>query len=115
MACFIVPGIEAIITTIAKKKLNRKWVEKINLKLLNTLLWGGTFLLMIEHVWHGEVVPWPPFLTAMTTASSFGTMLHEMLYVGVPMAVGITLAWAIAVVVTIKISEKTEKSTTQAA
>ncbi len=42
----------------AKIALSRK------LMWLANLLWGGALLLAYEHVWHGEVVPWFPFLTA---------------------------------------------------
>ena len=77
MACFIVPATEAIVTTIAQKVLASKeknmeihheggsaTVEKSRfsrkLGWLNNMLWGGSALLALEHVWHGEVVPWVP-------------------------------------------------------
>ena len=80
MACFIIPATEAIVTTIAAKVLAKKEkdsaihydgssevVEKSRfskkLGWLNNMLWGGSALLALEHVWHGEVVPWFPFLT----------------------------------------------------
>ena len=96
MACFLAPAAEAVVTTVLQKKLDQKekeaehgsvehientqsiqestkpkhkisWSRK--LKWLNTMLWGGSALLCVEHIWHGEVVPWPPFLTAMQTPS----------------------------------------------
>ena len=63
----------------------RKW--------LTNLLWGGSALLAFEHLWHGEVVPWFPFLTAMSDPADKAEMLHEMSTVGVTMAVLITLVW----------------------
>ena len=58
------------------------------------LLWGGAFLLMFEHVWHGEVVPWFPFLTNASNPADAAEMLHEMSTVGVCMALLIVAVWA---------------------
>ncbi len=54
-------------------------------------------MLAFEHVWHGEGVPWPPFLTAMENAAEVGPMLHEMATIGVTMAVVVTAVWGIMV------------------
>ena len=119
MACFIVPAAEAIVTTIAakvieKKELNSEAAAQTNeetsvstvritfsrkLKWLRNLLWGGTVLLAFEHVWHGEVVPWFPFLTAARDPVDTAEMLLEMGTVGVAMAVLITAVWVGMVVV----------------
>jgi len=64
MACFIVPMVLAIATTGIQLSA-RNLAQKLKLSLLNALLWGGVILLAVEHVWHGEVTPWPPYLTAM--------------------------------------------------
>lgn len=113
MACFVVPAAEAIVTTVIAKVLKKKeketgkekiqmdgnteTVSKIpfsrKLKWLNGLLWGGSALLAFEHVWHGEVVPWFPFLTAAADPADAAEMLHEMSTVGVSMAVLVTLVW----------------------
>lgn len=119
MACFIVPTVEAIAVTAAvvalKKKENAKLsAEGVNvpgakavaddngglswsrrLSWLAYLLWGGAFLLAFEHMWHGEVVPWFPFLTAAADPADTAEMLHEMSTVGVSMAVLVTGVWAI--------------------
>lgn len=77
MACFIVPATEAIVTTVASKKLNHTLETKEdtlgnyytkNMKTLNTMLWGGSALLLFEHIWHGEVTPFFPFFTAVWTS-----------------------------------------------
>lgn len=110
MACFLVPATEAIITTVAARALARKEAKKetaqaktdetpripFSRKLgwLNKLLWGGSILLAFEHLWHGEVVPWFPFLTAASDPESAAEMLHEMSTVGAAMAALVTLAWA---------------------
>ena len=104
MACFLVVAAEAVVTTIAEKVVKSK-EKKVDaeknikipfsrkLKWLNNLLWGGSFLLAFEHFWHGEVVPWFPFLTAAENAESAAEMLHEMATTGVTMAVLVTAVW----------------------
>ncbi|MBQ1643361.1 MAG: hypothetical protein II103_02390, partial [Treponema sp.] len=49
--------------------------------------------LAIEHIYHGEVVLYPPFLTAMRNPEDIAEMLHEMATVGVSMAAIVTLVW----------------------
>ena len=113
MACFLVPATEAIVATVIRKAMEAKGVkpEKVQLnrdgrietaeklpfthklKWLTNLLWGGSALLAFEHVWHGEVVPWFPFLTAAADPADAAEMLHEMSTVGVTMAVLITVVW----------------------
>ena len=56
-------------------------------------LWGGSALLAFEHVWHGEVQPFFPFLTAMSNPEDTQEMLHEIATVGVSMAVLVTVIW----------------------
>lgn len=118
MACFLAPAVEAIIVTIIKERVRKREATKIELKsntsLFNSrsktgiswsrrlswlanLLWGGVFLLGIEHIWHGEVIPWPPFLTAMNNPEDIAAMLHEIATVGVSMAVFVTVIWSIMV------------------
>ena len=102
MACFLVPVAEAVVTTIATKVIEKK--EKSSglsgkipfsrkLKWLNNMLWGGSALLAFEHVWHGEVVPWFPFLTAASNPEDAAEMLHEMATVGTTMAILVTHVW----------------------
>jgi len=97
MACFIVPGSEAVVTTMVQKAIGKERAAKLKLKWLNTMLWGGVILLAIEHIWHGEVVPWPPFLTAMKNPADMAAMLHEMATHGAAMAIVITIAWLVMV------------------
>ena len=127
MACFIVPGTEAIVVTAAvavlkakeKKAAQLSTGKNVDSKLssvtqkltwLAGLLWGGVILLAFEHLWHGEVVPFPPFLTAMTDPAETAEMLHEMMTVGVTMAVLVTLVWAAGVAVShVIMSRKTSE------
>ncbi|MGA1822574.1 MAG: hypothetical protein ACMUIG_08600 [Thermoplasmatota archaeon] len=99
MGCFLVPGGEAIITSILQKALGKERSEKLKLKWLNIMLWGGVIVLAVEHVWHGEVVPWFPFLTAMENSADIAPILHEMALVGGAMSLVITSTWAVIVVV----------------
>ena len=108
MACFLVSAAEAAAVTALKKAEEKKeanesgegaQTENISipmsekLKWLADLLWGGAALLAFEHVWHGEVVPWFPFLTAMSDPADTAEMLHGMSTVGVCMALLITAVW----------------------
>lgn len=112
MACFIVPVGEAVVTTViqkvAEKKEKRHGIKKTKervlswsqrLRFLNGLLWGGSLLLAFEHIWHGEVILRPPFLTAMTNPAEVGPMLHEMATIGVGMAIFVTFIWAVVMTV----------------
>jgi hypothetical protein len=90
MACFIVPAATAVVTTVFRKKVP----EKLHVGWLNMLLWGGTIALALEHVAHEEVVPYPPFLTAMSSQAATATMLGEMATVGTTMLVACVLVWA---------------------
>ena len=104
MACFTAPMGEAIVVSIVQKAVKDKQKQelikkRLHLDWLSKMLWGGTILLAVEHVWHGEVVPWPPFLTAMETPADVPVMLHEIATVGMTMAGVITAVWGILVLV----------------
>ncbi len=113
MACFIVPATEAIVTTVASKKLNHTLETKEdtlgnyyikNMKTLNTMLWGGSALLLFEHIWHGEVTPFFPFFTAASSPAELSAMFHEMATVGVAMALLVTFVWAALTLITYKMT-----------
>jgi ABC-type uncharacterized transport system permease subunit len=82
----------AVITSIIQKTA-RSLAEKLKLWILNALLCGGVILLAVEHVWHAEVVPWPPFLTAMANPADIPVMLHEMATVGSAMSAVTLVTW----------------------
>ncbi|MGN1334006.1 MAG: hypothetical protein ACI4U1_02725 [Anaerovoracaceae bacterium] len=136
MACFLVPAAEAVITTavyygMKSKEINPKLMnvkydknqfnhdekseetEKVpftkKLKWLNNMLWGGSALLAFEHVWHGEVVPWFPFLTNAANPADAAEMLHEMSTAGVSMAVIVSLVWLGMVAVSSAIEKRAPK------
>lgn len=109
MACFIVPAGEALVVTAISKTMERKIKKGVikeddpgytrmntfirKRKWLTNLLWGGSALLAFEHVWHGEIIPWFPFLSAAYSAEETAAMLHEMATAGVAMAVLVTVVW----------------------
>ena len=117
MACVIVPTTEAVITTIATKVVKSKEKEhgvedtmkvpfSTKLGWLNKMLWGGSALLAFEHIWHGEIIPVFPFLTAVEAGETAG-MLHEMATSGVMMSVVVTAVWAGMVAVSNVVENKT--------
>ena len=119
MACFVVPVAEAIVTSVATHILESKEnkSEKITpdnvrfsrkLKWLSKLLWGGSLLLVFEHIWHGEIKPFFPFLTAAESPESFTAMLNEISTVGVGMALTVTTVW-IGMLIISGITEKQQK------
>ena len=131
MACFLAPAAEAIVATIARRAVVKKEEkaleadtgdrleipEKIpfsrKLKWLTNLLWGGTVLLAFEHVWHGEVVPWFPFLTAASDPASASEMLHEIATTGVLMAAAVTAVWLVMLAVSGAIEKRRETPQTE--
>jgi len=102
MACFTVPLAGAVAAAGASKlpvvkKSSNPFLAK--LPWLTKMSLGGSFLLAIEHIYHGEIIFTPPFLTAMKNAEDTQEMLHEMATVGVSMAGVLLVAWVCMVVV----------------
>ena len=118
MACFLVPATEAVVTTIVQKAVKKAEVSSESkssnnklrfsekLKWLNGMLWGGSGLLAFEHLWHGEIQPFFPFLTAAANPADTAEMLHEMATVGVTMAVVVTAVWGVMTLVSGRIRRK---------
>ena len=135
MACFLISAVEAAAVTIATKVIEKKenspkevkiqfengiieTATKIpfsrKLKWLRNMRWGGAALLAFEHVWHGEVVPWFPFLTAASNPADAAEMVHEMATVGVTMAVLVTVVWLGMLGVSALIEKRAQKKALQA-
>ena len=114
MACFTVTTVAAIGVGVARhivkhneKKADPTRVDPIKLdntpfsKKLGVLelgLWGGSFILAGEHVFHGEVTYKFPWLTAVAEGETMG-MLQEMATVGVGMLITIVAAWGIGLLI----------------
>lgn len=123
MACFVAPLTEALIITVAKGIINKSCAKKVtedasaNLKLesfnkkisiLEKMLYGGSGLLAIEHIYHGEIIFYPPFLTAVKNGE-VSEMLREIATAGVSMALIVTGVWAIGLLVKHLLSKKNSK------
>lgn len=106
MACFIAPMTLAIGTTIFRKKVP----EALKISWLNIMIWGGAIMLAVEHIAHGEIILYPPFLTAMQTPAEIPMMLQEMLTVGGSMTLAIVFVWIVMVVVSNKLQLTSTKS-----
>jgi len=104
MACFIVPLTQAIATTAYRKHVEKKVLAgqgthndsflSRNLKTLELMLWGGSLMLVVDHIINGEVTWMYPFFTALESEGGGLVMLREMLTVGLPMSLIVTAAWA---------------------
>ena len=118
MACFLVSATVGIGVSVARhivkhheKKLELegktqlpekfgsdiKWSQK--LAYLELTLFSGSFVLAIEHILHGEIVPLPPFLTAANNPADAAEMLTEMGTVGVAMLAILLVAWGVGVLI----------------
>ncbi|MBQ0093649.1 MAG: hypothetical protein KBS36_03310 [Bacteroidales bacterium] len=86
MSCFLVPLAQAVATSVCRKTIKSSngsvWVRQ--LPTLEKMLWGGSLVLIVDHIAHGEL---------------FTFNLMELLKVGVPMSLVVTLVWAIIVLV----------------
>lgn len=112
MACFIVPLAQAVATTLYRRNLERKNSlapvgERVpdlsgrkgaSLQRLELMLWGGSAMLIVDHIISGELMPVFPFFSALLVEGGALTMLREMLTVGVPMSLLVTGIWALTVV-----------------
>lgn len=102
MSCFVAPLMAAVVTTAInhniKKAEANKSVESEGVSFskkvswLNTMLWGGSALLAFEHAWHGEL-------------SLSQISINEIVSVGIPMTLLVTLVWAI-IAVSVTVFEK---------
>ena len=118
MACFKVSAVAAVGVAVARhivkhneKKLalegkevapekfgsDVKWSKK--LAYLELTLGTGSLVLAGEHIFHGEVTPFPPFITAMADPADTAVMWQEIGTVGVAMLGILVAAWVIGVLV----------------
>lgn len=104
MACFSAAIIEVAVVSFIKKKVEKaenkenkslseaKIPLSTKLSWLITMLWGGVFLLAIEHIYHGEIIASFPFLTAVANGN-VSEMLIEIATIGTGICVIIPLVW----------------------
>lgn len=84
MACFLAPMATAVAITAIRRKFSLKW----HINWLISMLWGGVIMLAVEHIAHGEIVLYPPFLT-----KGLDEVLPEILKLGVPMSLLVFIVW----------------------
>ncbi|MBQ9661008.1 MAG: hypothetical protein IJV37_07095 [Bacteroidales bacterium] len=101
MCCFIVPLVQAVATTAFRARMRGQdpagqdsFLHR-HISDLEKMLWGGTLMLIVDHVINGELTWRFPFFTALGQTGGWEVMLREMLTVGVPMSLVLTLAWAL--------------------
>ena len=80
MSCYLVPLTQAALTSVCRRCGLKSGFIGRNLESLEKMLWGGSVMLIVDHAINGELFAWTP---------------KEMLTVGVPMSVAITLLWII--------------------
>ena len=88
MACFIVPLVQAVATTAYRKRMEKTQVEPAqsnynalskHLPTLEKMLWGGSLMLIVDHILNGEVTWMYPFFTALETEGGGLVMLTRSL------------------------------------
>lgn len=92
MCCFVAPMVEAVAVSASKIIFKNKLSDNAqkHLTTLETMLWGGTVLLIVDHIMNGEIVFYPPFFTGEN-------ILHEILTNGVMMSLVCTAVWGVGV------------------
>ena len=102
MCCFLVPLAQAVVVSAYRKTHAAAVSDPASGMLLRRLpdlekmLWGGTLMLIVDHIINGELTWAFPFFTALAKdGGGWSVMLHEMLTVGVPMSLVLTAIWAI--------------------
>ena len=105
MACFLAPAAAAIVTTSIRKKIPKNY----HIGWLNSMLWGGVIMFAVEHYIHGEIVLFPPFLTALKSPADTLVMLKEIATIGSSMTAVIIVVWAIMVLISNIVAKKHQK------
>lgn len=95
MACFVVPLVQAIATSALRKWGRKDGFISRNIRSLELMLWGGSVMLIVDHIINGELSWKFPFFTALGQTGGGEIVLREMLTVGVPMSVVLTLVWVV--------------------
>jgi hypothetical protein len=90
----------AVAATAGRKKFSRRY----HIDWLLSMLWGGVLMLIVEHIAHREIVPYPPFFTA-----GFSHIFPEVLRVGIPMTLAILAVWGIMVYIGERVAKAKEK------
>jgi len=89
MGCFLLPLSVALILQLFKKRLPKK----LHASVFIIMSMGGSLALIVEHYAHGELVPWPPFFTAMGSPEDFAQLMSEIITIGTPMTLLLFVVW----------------------
>lgn len=84
---------QAVATTIIRKTSPKAADHHVGD--LEKMLWGGTVMLIVDHIINGELMWAFPFFTALAKEGGSAVFLRELLTVGVPMSLAITAVWAV--------------------
>ena len=101
MACFVAPLVQAIATSIYRKRHEKRIDDPgsstlaRHLPALEKMLWGGSIMLIVDHIMNGELTWRFPFFTALDKVGGGTIMLKEILTVGVPMCLVISIVWMV--------------------
>ena len=101
MCCFLVPLAQAVATSACRRHFERSGNDrntnpfKRHLPALEKMLWGGTVMLIVDHIINGELTWRFPFFTALDQVGGGAVMLREILTVGVPMSAVLTVVWVV--------------------
>lgn len=92
--------VQAVATSVYRK-CNEKSIShadastlKCHIPALEKMLWGGSVMLIVDHIINGELTWKAPFFTALDQVNGVDVMLRELLTVGVPMSLVLTVVWA---------------------
>ena len=102
MACFVAPMTAAAIAT----KINKKITKKYHFEWLLFMLWGGSAMLIVDHIANGEIVTYFPFFTR-----SWHQIWTEVLHIGIPMTAVAILLWATMVWISIGLEKRNALNT----
>lgn len=84
---------QAVATTIIRKTSSKAAAHYVGD--LEKMLWGGTVMLIVDHIVNGELSWSFPFFTALGPDGGVEVFLRELLTVGVPMSLAITAVWGV--------------------
>lgn len=112
MACFVIPMTQALVVSAVRhnkmksseKESQNPWLSQ--LPKLEWMLWGGSLMLVIDHLISGELMLKFPFFSALAGEGGLQSMLYEMLVIGLPMSLLITLVYCIMVLFHAKSAKK---------
>lgn len=92
MACFVTPLTLGLMIALIKRVF-RSFSDRVKLVILEITLLGGSIILAVEHAWNGEIVPYPPFLTALNNPADTASLINEVAVVGGLMSLASTMPW----------------------